>query len=414
VKTILLSTYDISGGAARAAYRLHQGLQTIGVNSTMLVQHRSSDDRTVLGPRSKAEKTIAFLRPGLDSLPLALYRNRHQTRYSLNWLPDYRNNCIEQYKPDVVNLHWIGSGFSRLENLRKLHRPIVWTMHDMWGFTGGCHYTEGCDRYLQNCGKCPQLGSQKNGDLSRWNWNRKHEILQTLNLTIVTPSQWLANCSRSSSILGQVRTEVIPYGIDLDLYRPHDRILARKLLKLPTNKPLILFGASSAMNDPRKGIHLLERALQHLYHFEFSEQPEVLILGASHGKLNCPFPIHYLGVLQDDISLALAYSCASVFVAPSLEDNLPNTVIEAIACGVPCVAFRVGGMPDLIEHGYSGYLVNPFEVSELAQGLYWALTSEEPLGERSRQIAEERYALRRQAKAYRSLFESLILEKNQR
>ncbi len=408
MKTLLLSTYDISGGAARAAYRLHQGLQEVGIDSTMLVQNRSSDDRTVIGPRSKAEKTIAFLRPGIDGLPLAFYRKRSQNRYTLNWLSDQKTNVVLQQNPDIVNLHWIGSGFSNLENLRKINRPIVWTMHDMWAFTGGCHYTEGCDRYLQNCGKCPQLGSQKNIDLSRWNWNRKHKILQELDLTIVTPSQWLANCSRSSPILGNARTEVIPYGIDLEIYQPYDRTWVRKLLKLPVDKPLILFGASSAMDDRRKGIHLLEAALQALHNFNFQEQPEVVILGASYGKLECPFPVHYLGVLQDDISLSLAYSCADVFVAPSLEDNLPNTVIEAIACGVPCVAFRIGGMPDLIDHGYSGYLASPFEVSELAQGIYWVLTTEQLLGSRSRQIAEERYGLLRQAQAYRSLFEQLL------
>ena len=208
-----------------------------------------------------------------------------------------------------------------------------------------------------------------------------------------------------------MRTAVIPYGIDLKTYQPHDRNFARIVLKLPINKPLILFGASSVMKDKRKGIHLLEEALQRLGIFEFKEQPEVIILGASHGNLNCPFPVHYLGVLQDDISLSLAYSCADVFVAPSLEDNLPNTVIEANGCGVPCVAFRIGGMPDLISHGYSGHLASPFDVADFAQGIYWTLTSAEPLGQRSRQIAEERYGLVRQAQAYRSLFEELLENK---
>ena len=143
----------------------------------------------MIGPRSKSEKTIAFLRPGIDGLPLALYRKRSPNRYTVNWLPDQRHQTISQLNPDIINLHWIGSGFSRLESLRKLNRPIVWTMHDMWAFTGGCHYTEGCDRYLKSCGKCPQLGSQKNADLSRWNWNRKHRILQELDLTIVTRSE---------------------------------------------------------------------------------------------------------------------------------------------------------------------------------------------------------------------------------
>lgn len=412
MKTLLLSTYDISGGAARSAYRLHQGLQSVGIDSTMLVQHRNSDDRTVSGPRSKAEKTIAFLRPGIDSLPLSRYQKRSPNRYTINWLPDQKMNIIAQQNPDIINLHWIGSGFMRLETLAKIKKPIVWTMHDMWAFTGGCHYTEGCDRYIQNCGKCPQLGSQRSSDLSRWNWNRKRKILQELDLTIVAPSEWLASCSQSSSILENIRTQVIPYGIDLSQYQPRNRQWVRTLFNLPIDKPLILFGASSAMDDRRKGIHLLEASLQSLQAFDFQEQPEVVILGASHGKLKCPFPVHYLGILQDDLSLSLAYACADVFVAPSLEDNLPNTVLEAIACGVPCVAFQIGGMSDLIEHQYNGYLAQPFDVLELAQGIYWALTTQEPLGKRSRQIAEERYGLLQQAQAYRSLFENLLENKS--
>ncbi len=409
MKPLLLSTYDIQGGAARAAYRLHQGLRTIGVDSQILTPNRTSDDPNVLGSRSKSDKTIAFLRPGIDGFPLARYRKRTRDRYSLAWLPDQRVQQINLLNPDIVNLHWIGSGFLRLENLKKIKQPIVWTMHDMWAFTGGCHYTDGCDRYLNQCGACPLLGSQSKNDLSHWNWKRRERLFKQINLTIVSPSQWLTNCAKQSPLLRDRRIETIPNGLDLTIYQPYAKALARSLLKLPQDKPLILFGASDATSDRRKGFHLLAEALQHLSAMEWNISPEIVIFGSSYGNLDCGFPVHYLGVLQDDLTLALAYSAADVFVAPSIQDNLPNTVLEAIACGTPTVAFAIGGMPDLIESGHTGYLAQPLDTADLATGIRWVLSTDRPLGAQARQIAEQRFGLIRQADAYRDLFESLLM-----
>jgi glycosyltransferase involved in cell wall biosynthesis len=408
MKPLLLSTYDIQGGAARAAYRLHQGLRTIGVNSQILTPNRTSDDPQVLGSRSKLDKTIAFLRPGIDGLPLARYRKRTGDRYSLAWLPENRVQQIDSLKPDIVNLHWVGSGFLRLESLKKIKQPIVWTMHDMWALTGGCHYTDGCDRYLNQCGVCPQLGSRSKGDLSHWNWKRRERIFNQLDLTIVAPSQWLTDCTKESPLLRDRQIETIPYGLDLTTYNPYDKAWVRSLLKLPQDRPLILFGASDATSDRRKGFHLLAEALQYLRGLDWDVLPEIVIFGASHGTLDCGFPVHYLGVLQDDLTLALAYSAADVFVAPSIQDNLPNTVLEAIACGTPAVAFAIGGMPDLIESGKTGYLAQPFDTADLAKGIRWVLTTDQPLGPQARQRAEQRFGLTRQADAYRDLWTSLL------
>jgi glycosyltransferase involved in cell wall biosynthesis len=408
MKSLLLSTYDIQGGAARAAYRLHQGLLEVGMSSHLLVQRKTSDHAQVSAPRSKLNKTIAFLRPGIDGLPLAQYRQRTDHRFSLGWLPENRVKQIDLIQPDIVNLHWIGSGFLRLESLRNIRQPIVWTMHDMWAFTGGCHYTDGCDRYLKQCGACPQLGSRSKVDLSHWNWKRRERVFKQLNLTIVAPSQWLTDCAKQSPLLNHCRVERIPNGLDLTTYRAQNNAWVRSLLKLPLDKPLILFGASDATSDRRKGFHLLAEALQKLRQMEWETMPEIVIFGASHGSLDCGFPVHYLGILQDDVTLALAYSAADVFVAPSIQDNLPNTVLESIACETPVVAFSIGGMPDLIESGQTGYLAKPFDTDDLARGIRWVLTTDKPLGKQARAIAEQRFGLTKQAVAYRDLFESLL------
>lgn len=407
MKVLLLSTYDIEGGAARAAYRLHQGLGRAGVDSRMLVQFKASDDACVIGPQSKRDKTIAFLRPGLDSLPLSFYRQRQPGRYSLQWFPDRLPSQVSHLNPDILNLHWVSSGFLRLETIARFSQPVVWTLHDMAAFTGGCHYTDGCDRYRSGCGACPQLGSHREWDLSRWVWQRKAALWQHRPPTIVTPSRWLADCAAQSPLLAKAAIHVIPNGIDTQQYRPRDRAVVRELLGLPQDKQLLLFGAMEATHDRRKGFHLLQPALQHLSQQGWGDRLELVIFGASR-PTHPPefgFPTHYLGRLGDDLSLSLVYAAADGFVAPSLQDNLPNTVLEAMACGLPCVAFRIGGLSDLIDHQETGYLAVADDIADLATGICWILEQGRSLGDRTRQKVEQQFSLALQAQRYLGLFQ---------
>lgn len=240
MKILILSARDLRGGAARAAYRLHQGLLAAQVDSQMLVQNKLSDCNTVLAPKSKIQRGIAAIKPALDQLPLNLYRHRDRTIniYSSQWLPNNIVAQIEQINPDVINLHWVNGGFVPIEALSKLKQPLVWTLHDMWAFTGGCHYSDTCDRYIHSCGACPQLGSDRDWDLSRWNWRRKAKAWHNLNLTVITPSKWLASCAKSSSLLGNFPVQVVANGIDPQVYQPHDPLFARKVFNLPIDKKL--------------------------------------------------------------------------------------------------------------------------------------------------------------------------------
>lgn len=413
-KPLLLSTSDTEGGAARAAYRLHQGLQSLGVSSQMLVQTKHSDDGTVFAPQTKLAKGIAKLRPTLDSLPLQLYPKRDRAHYSTQWLPDpVISKKVAQFCPDVVNLHWICAGYLQVEAITKFKKPLVWTLHDMWAFTGGCHYSQECNHYTRSCGACPQLQSRQNWDLSRWVWQRKTKAWKELNLTIVTPSLWLARCATSSSLFQDLRVEVIPNGLDTKKYKPIDRQIARELLNLPQDKQLVLFGAMFATSDPRKGFHVLQPALQKLSNSEWRDRIELIVFGSSQpsNQSNLGFKSHYLGKLTDDTSLALVYAAVDVFVAPAIQDNLPNTVMESLACGTPCVAFKVGGMSDMIEHQQNGYLAQPFEVDDLAQGIAWVLEDKErfqKLCDRVRKKVEQEFTQELQAKRYLSLFKELI------
>jgi glycosyltransferase involved in cell wall biosynthesis len=411
---ILLLSHSENGGAGRAAYRLHQGMHKIGINSQMLVQNKSGDDKAVLAPKTRLAESIARMRVAIDAIPLKFYPQRHKTAFSPQWLPDQIIKQVARYQPDVINLHWLNEGYMQIETIAKLKKPIVWTLHDMWAFTGGCHYNQECDRYTARCGRCPQLNSSKDLDLSRWIFERKVKAWQQLNLTIVTPSRWLAKAASSSSLFRNVRVEVIPYGIETNIYKPIDRRFARNLLNLPQDKQLLLFGAMNATSDRRKGFHLLQPSLQKLSQSGYIDNIELVVFGASSGDSNADIGMktHYLGRVSDDISLALIYASADVFIAPSIQDNLPNTVMEAIACGTPCVAFDIGGMPDMIEHQQNGYLAKPFDIEDLTRGIMWVLEGRhEKLGYHARQKAEQEFPLSLQAQRYLSLFNEICGEK---
>ena len=414
MKVAIVSSSDGKGGAPKATYRLHQGLHHCGVHSQMVVQSRTHTQSHVTGPRTKVARAMGQIRPTLDGLPKYAYPARESVVYSVQWLPDRLPGRVRQLQPNVVNLHWVCGGFVQIESIAKLNRPLVWTLHDMWPFTGGCHYSGDCRGYEHNCGVCPRLGSNTAWDLSRLTWQRKARAWRNVSLTVVTPSRWLAQCARTSTLFGQRRIEVIPNGIDTAVYKPLGQSYARYILNLPQEKPLILFGALNATADRRKGYALLRPALQQLQSSRWSKPPELILLGAEQSDLEkqTGFKTHCLGNFSDDVALALAYSAADIFVAPSLQENLPNTVLESLACGTPAVAFNIGGMPDLIEDQANGYLAEPYRVEDLANGMAWILQDgdrHQQLSGRARQKVEQQFSLELQAKRYADLYADVIV-----
>lgn len=413
MKVLLVNNSDRYGGAARAAYRIHTGLRSIGVNSQMLVSNKTSDDYSVVGPVSILEKTLRPFRSKIDAFPLMFYKNREESIFSLAWLYDGLASRISAINPDIVHLHWICRGFLRIETLKKLHRPLVWTLHDMWAFTGGCHIDRGCDGYRRGCGKCPSLSSSKNWDLSRWVWTRKHKAWQNLNLTIITPSRWLADCVRSSSLLGMKRIEVIPNGLDLSVFRPFNKRVAREILNLPQDKKLILFGAMNSIRDKNKGFQLLQHALRQLASNGWDGKTELIVFGASEPESAPKLGIKtlYMGTLSDDIALALLYAAVDVYVSPSIAENLPSTIMESLSCGTPCVAFDIGGISDMIEHMKTGYLAEPFDIQDLFRGIVWVIEDNDRwhrLSCQSRKKAEREFNISDIALRYHDLYKEVL------
>jgi glycosyltransferase involved in cell wall biosynthesis len=414
MKPLLLSTNDIEGGAARAAYRLHQSLQAIDIPSRMLVQNKRSSSASVIAQKSAVGKVAERL----NDLPLRFYPQRLRSHFSAQWFPDPIAAKVARLNPDLLSVHWICNGYLQIETLAKLKKPLVWTLHDMWAFTGGCHYVQGCDRYTANCGACPQLKSNQNWDASRWIWQRKAATYQNLDLTLVSPSHWLADCAQKSALLQDFRIEVIPHGLDLEVFKPIETQVARRLLNLPQDKQLVLFGAgSNAVDDPRKGLQLLQAALKHLSQTEGGDRFELVIFGTSapETSLDLGFRANYLGRFYDDIALSLIYAAADVMVVPSVEEAFGQTASEALACGTPVAAFGATGLKDIVDHQLNGYLAQPFAVDDLAQGIAWILADRDrhhQLRERSREKAEKEYSLKLQAERYAALFTDVLAAKS--
>jgi len=371
MQVLHLNYSDINGGAARAAYRIHHALRDAGVDSTMLVNKASAGDWTTVSPQGSLRQIIAMLRPYAGGLMKKTLSTESPIPHSpailsSNWLK--RVNASDA---DVVHLHWVQGEMLSIADIGRIEKPIVWTLHDMWAFCGAEHYTEEF-RWREGYRRKNRPAYESGFDLNRWTWERKRKHWQR-PMQIVTPSRWLADCVRESELMRDWPVSVIPNCLDIERWKPMEQALARELLGLPTDVPLLLFGAMGGWRDPRKGFDLLTAALGHLR----GEIPglELVVFGqlAPRNPSDLGFPIHYTGHLHDDLSLRALYSAADALVVPSRQDNLPNTAVEAQACGTPVVAFNIGGLPDILEHQHTGYLAKAFETEDLAAGIRWVL-----------------------------------------
>jgi glycosyltransferase involved in cell wall biosynthesis len=311
---------------------------------------------------------------------------------------------------DVYNLHWIRSFIDLPAFFNHVNAPVVWTLHDMNAFTGGCHYNVGCRKFEQQCGACPQLGSTDENDLSRSVWTRKRKAYESAirsnRLHIVAPSQWLAQEAQKSTLFAEAPVHVIPYGLNPDLFRPRDTEGLRSALEIPREHRIVLFVAQAAQNH-RKGFDLLSDALVAMD----ADDMTLLSIGGNEPDLGTALPHTHLGTIESDLLLSVFYSLADLFVIPSRQDNLPNTVLESMACGTPVVGFDTGGIPDMVRPGETGWLAETGNVRALRQAIEQALRDErerEQMGARAREVVEEEYTLERQAQQYTNLYEDIL------
>lgn len=410
-----LSSSDRSGGAARAAWRLHQALQKHGgeVNSRMLVRQKESDDSLVYGPPTKARKAYARSTPTLEKFPLKLYKDRRRRPFHAQWTPDDIGSRLSEIQPDLVHLHWVCHGFMQVETLKQIRAPIVWTLHDMWPMTGGCHYSRSCTRFEDTCGQCPHLRSSYDVDLSRLTWKRKQKAWRDVSIRAIAPSQWMADQAQRSSLLGDQKITIVPNGLDETVFRPIEQSTARGILNLPSDVDLLLFGATGPKDNPRKGFSLLQDALVHLSKMK-RQDFELSIFGMSQPRRKerhvAELLTHYLGRLDDNTTLALAYSASDVMIVPSRQESFGQTASEALACGTPVAAFDTSGLRDVVDHRENGYLADTFDPRDLAHGINWILgdrSRHRRLSDAARKKAEEKFSYQQVAQAHQTLYKEI-------
>ena len=418
MKIVHVNTQDCVGGAARAAYRLHDGLQRLGQDSRMFVVTKVSQDPAVVRFEPSKQWGARILRALRRArITWAAGRKSDVSPLGHSMISDDRSvysaepwyQCPEA---DLIHLHWVAGfvDYGTFFRLLPKSTPLVWTLHDMNPFTGGCHYDTGCGRFAEHCGLCPQLGSRKQNDLSRQIWQRKRRAFQLLapdRLHIITPSKWLGQQLCQSSLLSRFPFSVIPNGLDTEVFQPRNRRVMREALGISIHAKVVLFVADGA-NDPRKGLKFLASALEGA-----ESRSEIVLLSLGQGK---PvefrrFPHVHVQAIQDDRLLSFIYSCADVFVAPSLQDNLPNTVLESMACGTPVVGFRAGGIPEAIHDGKTGLLAAVHNVEDLRRAVLELLGHDqrrEEMSQTCRRLALEEYRLETQASRYLNLYRELV------
>lgn len=386
LKIVHLNTYDGNGGAGRACLRLSNALNDVGLDSKVLVYYKFGENSAIVnlskGPIAKAKAAYHIM---AERYLAKAFVKAVQTPFSLQWygVSLLKNKHVKE--ADVIHIHWINHGFLSpkfLAQLYELEKPIVWTFHDSNAFTGGCHIRYSCEHFHRQCGNCPLLKISGPKDISYKTWKRKEKAYSQVNFHVIAPSQWMAQSVKESSLLGLRPTSVIPNTIEVEVFKPYVKAEAKKILKIAPEKFVILSGFMPSKNDKHKGTSYLLDAL-----FELSRRPEIpneqieLVIFGNKNQENLPkfpFKTTFLGTISKDEHLAKCYAAADVFVTASLEDNLPNTVMESLACATPVIAFTTGGIPDMVEHLKNGYLAEYKSATDLADGIEWLFLHPQP------------------------------------
>lgn len=411
-KVVHLSVWD-KGGAGLAALRLHLGLLRFGVDSKFLTLHKQTDTPYVYQVERKFfakdwdwNSYISIWYQNLDKQ----YPNRlidAEIFSSIKGIAELKNNEFIR-NADIINFHWVSSLVDFDEDLAIFKdKKIVWTLHDENPFTGGCHYTSGCNNFETQCKLCPQLNSFVENDLSSAQFFLKSNFVDKNNIIIITPSRWMLERVKKSKLLKYKPVFNIQNGIPTGIFHYYHKETSRKLLNLPSESFLILFGAE--YQNKRKGFHFLNEIIAKLPETINGRKVELVVFGIVKSQIKqSKIPINYLGFISNQTILAMLYSAADVFLMLTMEDNLPNTAIESICCGTPVVAFDIGGLSDIVDHKVNGWLAKPFSFDEIVQGIIYSHNIDDNSRICFSKEAQLKFGDFTQASNYTELYKSLM------
>lgn len=407
LRVLHVSKSSSAGGAAKAAQRLHEAERSIGLDSWMY-----SDEGTYSNPYQLYPSTWFQKKQQVFYARLERWHQKHVLKqniqiFSHGYGSDNLARIVKVLKPDIIHIHWPNRGVIGLNSLAKLDVPILWTLHDKWIYTGGCHYSAECNRYKHGCGSCPLLKKTGTNDVSKTLLEKKVDAVQGNRIVFAGPSSWIVNDFNQSSLAEKTSKQAyhVFNPLDLRLYYRRDTEPARRTLGLPLGRPLVLFGAFGGVADSRKGFDLLLDSLNWLV--KFGVDLELVVLGTS-SQIASPFKVHYLPYAKSDEEMATIYSAVNMYVVPSREDNSPNTIIESLACGTPVAGFDIGGLPDLVIQGKTGYLAPPFNTEALAKAIALTLAQSGVLSHHAEQFAQKELSYSTIAGKYHRLYHQLL------
>lgn len=406
---LILSTHHQQGGAAIAAYRLMEALNKEGAHATMLVLDKKLSHPHILQAGHPIPNKLRFV-----AERATIFRQNGFSRKNLFDISIANTGVSivehpESKKADVIHLHWINQGMLTIKEIGKIlasGKKVVWTMHDMWPFTGICHHAGACTHFHAACGQCPYLQSPSEKDISFSTFLRKQAAYSLGRIHFVACSNWLKDLAEKSPLTSAHKISSIPNPINTTIYRLQDKTSLRKLMSLPLDKKIILFAAAK-VSDKRKGIDYLIEASEIMS--KRKDDYLFLIVGSDSEEIikQLALPAQNAGYIPSE-QMPEMYNVADVFVTPSLQENLPNTIMESMACGTPCVGFNIGGIPEMIDHKQNGYVARYKDAEDLANGLWWVLQNAdaEQLSENARKKAVENYSEERVAKSYLKVYEN--------
>ncbi len=417
MKIVILNTFERTGGAAVAASRLRESLRAEGEDVTMVVRDKQSASKLVIGlNHSSLQRLLNKCNFVWERLVIFIY-NRCSKKdlfaVSLANTGCKLSRLSVLQEADIIHIHWINQGFlsiNEIQAIGKLGKPIVWTMHDMWPCTGICHHARECNGYYSDCATCPFTASST---LAASTLAKKKHIWEKLNVTFVTCSKWLQERTSHSVLMTNKEVLSIPNPIDTLKFAPMDQPSCREHFRLPVEKALLLFGAVKA-SDKRKGIDYMKAAVQLLVdkHPEWKEKLELVIFGKSDREMQELFPVkvHQIPYITSEQEMIQLYNTADLYITSSLEENLPNTIMEAMSCGVPCAGFNIGGIPEMIDHLENGYVAGYKSANDLAEGIHQLLHHADfsQLKQKARNKVIQSYSFASVAKRYIELYTQLI------
>lgn len=414
MRVLIINTSERTGGAAIAANRLMEALKNNGVKATMLVRDKQTSQITVASTGSKWLMFVRFLWERFLIWIATGFNKKDVWQVDLANVGTDITQTPEFQQADVIHLHWVNQGFLSLTDLKRIMesgKRVVITLHDMWYFTGICHYAGNCERFKTGCNDCPMLKQKVLGmDLAARAYKKKQKIYADARVTFVGCSHWMREEAETSALTRGHKVVNIPNAINTNLFCPFDKTAARKKLGLPEGRKLILFG-SQRIDDERKGFRYLAEACHRLQasHPELAREITVVVVGTNSAEVKSlvPFDVVAVDYISDEHSMVSLYNAVDLFVTPSLQDNLPNTIMEAMACGTPCVGFNVGGIPEMIDHRQTGYVARYKDSDDFADGIAWTLDGSryQQLCQQSREKVLKNYSESHVARLYTEIYE---------